>query len=101
MGTGSASVLALALHDSDSGAFSVELSLAAVFPFDSRDLRGRSVAPATGISDPGYNGALAHHRYGHRDANPAYDWLVRFPSHMDLSRALSVLVPVDAFVAWF
>src|SRR5437899_5229032 len=99
MGTGFASALALALHDSDSGAFSVELSLVAVFSFGSRDLRGRGVAPATEITDPRYSGALAHRRYRHCDGNPACDWLGRFSSHVDFSWVRSVLVPVDAFVA--
>src|SRR4030095_3035758 len=92
MGTGSAPAGALALHDSDSWAFSVEFSLAAVFSFGSRDLRGRSVAPATGITAPGYSGASPHCRYGHCDANLAYGRLARFSAHMDLSRHRGILV---------
>ena len=110
MGTRSASTLALVFHASDSWVFPLEFSLAAVFSFGSRGLRGRSVASATeiirlrpgygGQADSGYRGALARHRYRHRDANPAYGWVVRFPFYMDLSWTGSVLVPVDTFVAW-
>src|SRR6266480_279753 len=101
MGTGSASALALALHDSNSWAFPVELSLAAVFSFGSRDLRGRSVVPATGIGDPCCRGGCAHRRDGHCDANAACGWRVRFPTDLDLSWARGVMVPVDTLVAWF
>ena len=87
MGVGLAFARAPALHDSYSWTFSVEFSLAAVFSFSSRDLRGRSVAPATGITDRGYSGAGSHRRYGHCDANAANDWIVRFPSDVDLSWA--------------
>ena len=94
---------------SDSRVFPLEFSLAAVFSFGSRDLRGRSVASATGIIR----------------LRPATDrlvpatvalslatvtaiamlilrtsWVVRFPSHLDLSWTRSVLVLVGTFVAW-
>src|SRR6266498_924966 len=65
---------------------------AAVFSFGSRDLRGRSVAPATRIADPGYSGARSHRQCDHCDANAAYDWLVRLPADMDLSWARRGLV---------
>ena len=110
MGTGSASTRALVFHASDSRVFPLEFSLVAVFSFGSRDLCGRGVAFATGIirlrpgyggqAGPGYSDALARHRYRHRDANPPYGWVVRFPSHMDLSWTRSILVPVDTFVTW-
>src|SRR5438445_11421669 len=87
MGVGPALVRALALHDPDSWAFSVEFSLVAVFSFGSRGLRGRSVAPATRITDRGYSGTRSHCRYEQCDANSAYDWFVRFPVAMDLSWA--------------
>jgi hypothetical protein len=92
VGVGPALARALAFHDPHSWAFSVEFSVAAVFSFGSRDLRGRSVAPATGITGPGYSGARAHCRYGHCDANPAYGRVARFSAHMDLSRPRGILV---------
>ena len=110
MGARIAVARAFTLHDADRRPVPLEFSLAAVFSFSSRDLRGRSVASATeiirllpgygGKADSGYRGALARHRYRHRDANPAYGWVVRFPSHMDLSWTRSILVPVDTFVVW-
>ena len=101
MGTGPPTARAPALHDPDSWAFSVELSLAAVFSFGSRALRGRSVAPATRIPGPCYSGAWPYCHYGDRDANPAYDWLVRTSAHVDFSWTRGDLVPIDAFVARF
>jgi hypothetical protein len=99
MGTGPPSACAPALHDSDNRAFSMELSMAAVFSFGSRDMRGRSLAPSTGIPDPGFSGARPYCHYGFRDANPADDWLVRFSAHVDFSWARSDLVPINVFVA--
>ena len=98
MGTGPPLACAPALHASDSRAFSVELSLAAVFSFGSRYLRGGSVAPATGIPGPCYSGAWAYCHYCDRNARPADDWLVRFSAHVDFSGARGDLVPVDIFV---
>src|SRR6266540_7233081 len=102
MGTCPAFARSLALHDSNGGAFSVELSLVAVFSFGSRDLRGRSVASATGVirlrrgyggqADPSYSGTRSHGPDSHGDANCAYDWLVRFPTDMDHSWTRGVLV---------
>src|SRR5438105_6484209 len=99
MGVGPALVRALALHDPDSWAFSVEFSLVAVFSFGSRGLRGRSVAPATRITDRGYSGTRSHCRYEQCDANSAYDWFVRFPVDMDLSWAGGLLVSLGGRVA--
>jgi len=99
MGVGLAPACALALDDSYGWAFSVEFSLVSAFSFGSRDLRGRSVAPATEIIDPGYSGAHSHCHYSHRDANPAYDWLVRFPADMDLSWPRGGLVSLGDLAA--
>ena len=79
----------------------MELSMVAVFSFGSRDMRGRSLAPATGIPGPGYSSAWPYCHYGDRNANPVYDWLVRFSAHVDFSWARGDLVPIDAFVARF
>src|SRR5438046_10355750 len=92
MGVGPALVRPLALHDPHSWAFSVEFSLAAVFSFGSRGLCGRSVAPATGVTDRGYSGTRSHCRYGQPDANSAYHWLGRLPADIDLSAARGVLL---------
>src|SRR5207248_5591004 len=83
------------------GLFSVEFSLAAVFSFGSRGLCGRSVAPATGVTDRGYSGTRSHCRYGQCDANSAYHWLARFPVDMDLSWARGVLVSLGDRAARF
>src|SRR5215468_10569202 len=99
MGTGPPGAGAFALHDSDSRAFSVELSLVAVFSFGSRAVRCRGVAPATQIPGPCYSGAWPYCHYGDRDANPAHDWLVRISAHVDFSWTRGDLVPIDAFVA--
>ena len=101
MGVGPALVRALALHDPDSWAFSVEFSLVAVFSFGSRGLRGRSVAPATRITDRGYSGTRSHCRYGQCNANSTCDWFVRFPADMDLSWAGGLLVSLGGRVARF
>src|SRR5437773_7232134 len=101
MGVGPALVRPLALHDPHSWAFSVEFSLAAVFSFGSRGLRGGSVAPATGITDRGYSGTRSHCRYEQCDANSAYVWFVRFPADMDLSCARAGLLAVGARAAPF
>src|SRR2546423_14681574 len=92
MGVGPALVRALALHDPDSWAFSVEFSLVAVFSFGSRGLCGRNVAPTTRITDRGYSGTRSHCRYEQCDANSAFDWFVSFPADMALSWARGVLV---------
>ncbi len=99
MGTGPPPGCAPALHDSDNRAFSMELSMVAVFSFGSRDMRGRSLAPASGIPGPGYSGAWPYCHYRSRDANLAHDWLVRFSAHVDFSWARSDLVPIEVFVA--
>src|SRR5215469_6364873 len=101
MGTGSASALTLALHDSDSWAFSVELSLAAVFSFGPGDLCRGGFAATGGNTDPGDRGAGSHGLDGHCDVNPAYDWLPRFSAHMDLSWARGVLVSLGDRAALF
>ena len=101
MGIGPAFAGALALHDSNGWFFSVELSLATFFSFDSGDLRGRSAARAPGTIDPGYGGTRSRCRYGRCDVNSAYDERVRFPADMDLSRTRGNLVAVNILVARF
>src|SRR5207249_4383898 len=101
VGAGLAFARAPALYDSYSWAFSVEFSVAAVFLFNSRDLCGRSVAPATAITDRGYSGAGSHRRYCHCDAHAAYNWLVRFPADVDLSWTRGVLVSLGDRAARF
>ena len=99
MGARTARDRASALHDPNRRPVPVEFSVAAVFSFGSRALRGRSVAPATRIPSPCYSGAWPYCHYGDRDANPAYDWLVRVSAHVDFSWARGDLVPIDVFVA--
>src|ERR1044071_9474387 len=104
MGVNPALAGAFALDDSNSWLFSLEFSLAAVFSFGSRDLRGRSVVPACGIirlrrgyggrDDPGCNGAWSHGGDGRCNGNPAHDLFVRFSADMDLPWARSSLVPL-------
>ena len=73
MGTAPALTRALPLHDSNSGIFSVEFSLAAVFSFGFGDLRRRGAAHSAEIADPGYSGARSHRFDSHSDVNPACD----------------------------
>src|SRR5947209_7023833 len=101
MGTAPALTRALALHDSNSGIFSVEFSLAAVFPFGFGDLRRRGAARSAEIADPGYSGARSHRFDSDRDVNPAYGWLLRFPADMDFSCAHGDLAPFTALAAQF
>src|SRR5438552_15061669 len=101
MGVGPALVRALALHDPDSWAFSVEFSLVAVFSFGSRGLCGRNVAPTTRITDRGYSGSRSHCRYEQCDAHSAYDCFALFRADMDLSWARRVLLAIGVRAASF
>ncbi len=69
-----------ALHDSNCWPFSLEFSLAAIFPSRPRDLRGGSTAAQAGVGDPGYSGA----------------WTRRFDERcrVDLSQAGSYAFPL-------
>ena len=100
---------ALAFNASDRWAFPVEFSLAAILSFDSRHLRRRSAATAAGIirlrrgyggqADPGHSGARSHCIDGPSDVNLASRWLLRFPAHLDISRARCDLVTFRAVAA--
>jgi hypothetical protein len=100
MGGGLALALARAFHGSNGWAFPVEFSLAAVFPFGSRNLCGGSFVSKAGVTDPGYS-ARCYCLDDHRYVNLSYGWVVCFPAYMDLSRARGDLVAVSAFFAWF
>src|SRR6266480_3800075 len=54
MGVSPAADCAVAVHDAYCGPFPVELSLAAIFPFSSCDLRGGSAANEAPASDRSY-----------------------------------------------
>ena len=54
MGVGPAAGCLVAVHDAYCGPFPVELSLAAIFPFSSCDLRGGSAANEAPASDRSY-----------------------------------------------
>src|SRR6267143_2883248 len=99
MGVSPALARAFALDDSYGWAFSLEFSLASIFSFGSSDLCRGGSACESGITDPGYSGAHSHCRYSHRHANPAYDWLVRFPADMDLSWPRGGLVSLGDLAA--
>src|SRR6476661_937522 len=99
MGACLALARALALHDPNRRPFPLELSLASIFPFGSRDLRSGSAAGAAGVTDPGYSGARSRSFDGYRNVHPARNWHIRFSSDMDFSRARRQLVAGNALVA--
>ena|SRR5206468_3301312 len=92
---------AVVLNASYSWTFSMEFSLAAIFPFGSRDLCRRDAALPAGITDPGYSGGCSHLIDSNCNVNLACNRLLRFPADMDFSRASGDLVAVSAFVARF
>ena len=83
MGTRIALNRAPALHDSNGWPVSLELSLAALFPSRTGDLRGGSLASKAGVADPGFSRAWTCRLDRRRSVDFPHSWRVRFSAHLD------------------
>src|SRR6266699_4244020 len=106
MGTYLALVRPLACDAADRRRFSLELSLASVFPFGSRNLRGGSAAifvrfDQALVTDPGYNGARNRGSDRGYDVDPEQRRSICFPVDLDFSRSRRALVSFGWFFPQF
>ena len=74
---------AFGLHDSNGWPFSLEFSMAAIFPSRSCNLCGGGVAAQTGVNNPGYSGACTRRFYRRCRIDLPHEWFVRFSAHLD------------------
>src|SRR6266480_4793738 len=106
MGVDPASDRAVALHDPDSWTFSLEFSVAAVFSFGSRHLRGRSAAifprfAKAVVSDAGYSSTCFGDFDRHCNFDLPYRREVCISLSLDSYRTRCALVPLGIFVTGF
>src|SRR5437868_4474192 len=106
MGTYLALVRPLACDAADRRRFSLELSLASVFPFGSRNLRGGSAAifvrfDQTGATRPSDDGARTRGSNRGYDVDPKQRRSICFPVDLDFSRSRRALVFFGCFFPQF
>src|SRR5438105_6659864 len=106
MGTYLAAASPLACNAADRGRFSLELSLASIFPLNLSNLRGGSAAifarfDQAGVTDPGCNGARARGSDRGCDVDPEQRRSICFPVDLDFSRSRRVLVFFGCFFSQF
>src|SRR5207248_6947164 len=106
MGTYLAAASPLACNAADRGRFSLELSLASVFPLNLGSLRGGSAAifarfDQAGVTDPGCNGARTRGSDRGYDVDPEQRRSICFPVDLDFSRSRRVLVFFECFSSQF
>ena len=106
MGTYLALVRPLACDAADRRRFSLELSLASVFPLNLSNLRGGSVATfvrfdQAGVTGPGYNGARTRGSDRGHDVDPEQRRSICFPVNLDFSWSRRALVFFGCFFPQF
>ena len=76
---------AFAVHDSNRQSFSLEFSMAAIFPSRPRNLRGGGAPAQAGVRDSRYSGAWTRRFDELCRVDLSQDWFVRFSTHLDFS----------------
>ena len=76
---------AFAVHDSNRRSFSLEFSMAAIFPSRPRNLRGGGAPAQAGVRDSRYSGAWTRRFDELCRVDLSQDWFVRFSTYLDFS----------------